>query len=90
MIYMTSDKGVKIIVLEAGNIEQMKAGKPAKSPDGSVLIAYTPDMVWLADRLMDSGGDAAAIAALIDESCKRPQQPANRPHHEHHRHEFKG
>ena len=92
MIYMKSADGtVRVIVLEAGNLEQIKAGKPAKTPDGSVLIAYTPDPVWLADKLMDvADGDAAKIAALIDEAAKRPQKDPARPTHGHHIRSFLG
>ena len=83
MIYMKSADGdVRIVVLETKNLEEIKAGRPAKSPDGSVLIAWTPDPVWLADKIMDTGGDAVAIAKLIDEGSKRPQMPSDRPKHE--------
>ena len=90
MIYMKSSDGtVKVIVLEAQNLDRIREGKPAKTPDGSVLIAFTPDPVWLADKLMDTDGDAIAIAALIDEAAKRPQKIA-RPSHPGHVHEFGG
>lgn len=83
MIYMKSTDGdVKIVVLETKNLELMKQGKPVKSPDGSVLIAWTPDPVWLADKLMDCDGDPIAIGRLVDESSKRSQKPSNRPQHE--------
>lgn len=82
MIYLqTADGRLKIVVLEAGNIEQLKQGRPAKTPDNSVLIAYTPDPVWLADKLMDCDGDAKDIARLIDEAAKRPQKLPDRPTH---------
>ncbi len=79
MIYMTTVTGLKIIVLEKQNIESILAGKPAVTQDKSVLIAFTPDPVWLADKIMDTDGDATAIAKLIDEGVKRPQKPP-RPH----------
>lgn len=83
MIYMTSTSGLKIIVLEKQNIEKILEGNPAVTQDKSVLIAFTPDPLWLADKIMDTDGDAAAIARLIDEGSKRPQQPP-RPHHNPH------
>lgn len=52
------------------------------SPDKSVLICWTPDMVWLADKILDSGGDPGRIAELVAESIKRPQKPIDRPYHE--------
>jgi hypothetical protein len=83
MLYLTGD-GVKIIVLESGNLDELRKGRPAKTPDGSVLIAWTPDPVWLADRIADTQGDAQKIAALIDEAAQRPEKPSPRPKHEPH------
>jgi hypothetical protein len=82
MLYMeTTDKSLKIVVLETANLEEIKKGRPAHTPDGSVLIAWTPDPVWLSDRILESGGDGKKIAAAIDEASKRPQK-GPRPHHE--------
>jgi hypothetical protein len=88
MIYMTGND-ITIIVLETGNLQAMKDGRPAKTPDGKVLIAWTPDPVWLADKLADSGGDGPTIAKLIDEASKRPQKPVNRPYHGYHQKDFR-
>ena len=89
MIYLkTTDGTLKVIVLEAGNLAKIQQGQPAKTPDGTVIIAFTPDPVWLADKLMDCDGEAVAIAALIDESAKRQQKPVNRPPHGQHIHTF--
>ena len=88
MIYLTSaDKSVRIVVLETANLEELKKGRPARTPDGSVLIAWTPDPVWLADKLMDTNGDATAVGRLIDEASQRPEKPS-RPHHKPHEHKF--
>ncbi len=87
MIYLSGD-GVKVIVLESANLDEIRKGRPAKSPDGSVLIAWTPDPVWLADQILDTDGDAAAIAKLIDEAAKRPEKPSPRPYHPSHRVNF--
>lgn len=89
MLYLNGD-GVKIIVLESANLDEIRKGRPAKTPDGSVLIAWTPDPVWLADKIMDSGGDGATIWRLIDEAAKRPEKPSPRPKHEPHEHRFGG
>lgn len=80
--------GVKIIILETANLEEIKKGRPAHTPDKSVLIAWTPDPVWLADKILESGGDAGKIGQLIDEASKRPQKPT-RPSHRIHKHDFK-
>jgi hypothetical protein len=89
MLYLSGD-GVKVIVLESANLDEIRKGRPAHTPDNSVLIAWTPDPVWLADQIMDCDGDAATIARLIDEAAKRPEKPAPRPHHEQHEHRFGG
>jgi len=83
MLYMTAGD-VKIIILETGNLEEIKKGRPAHMPDNSVMIAWTPDPVWLADKIMESNGDGALIGKYIDEASKRPQKPTNRPHHNPH------
>lgn len=80
MIYMTCNDGRKIIVLETENIEEIQKGRPARTPDGSVLIAWTPDMVWLANKIMESGGDGATIGRLIDEAAKRQHKGPRKSH----------
>lgn len=83
MIYLKG-KGVRIIVLETANLEEIKKGRPAKTLDGEVLIAWTPDMVWLADKIADvEDGDAVKIGKLIDEAAKRPQQGPRKTHKTH-------
>jgi hypothetical protein len=81
MLYMTADK-LHIIILETGNLEELKKGRPATTLDGEVLIAWTPDPVWLADKILETNGDGGKIAALIAEAAKRPQKPTKRPRHE--------
>jgi hypothetical protein len=91
MLYLKSaDGAVSLVVLESANLEELKKGRPAVTPDKSVLICWTPDPVWLADRLMDTNGDAGAIARLIEEAAKRPEKPGPRPKHKPHQHHFKG
>ena len=91
MLYLKSGNGaVKIVILETANLDELKKGHPAKTPDGSVVIAWTPDPVWLADKLMDTNGDAAEIGRLIDEASRRPEKPGPRPSHGTHQHKFGG
>lgn len=86
MLYMKGTS--KMIVLEPGNIEQLLAGKALRTPDGSIRIFWTPDPVWLADKIMGSSGDVEEIVRLINESAKRPQKPIDRPFHATHVHDF--
>jgi hypothetical protein len=87
MIYMSGD-GIKIIILESGNLEELRKGRPATTPDKAVLIAWTPDPVWLADKLADCAGDGETIAKLIAESATRPEKPTPRPYHKLHETKF--
>jgi hypothetical protein len=41
MIYL-SGPGLKIVILETANLDELKQGRPAHSPDGEVLIAWMP------------------------------------------------
>ena len=88
MLYLSGD-GLKIVILESANLDELRKGRPAKTPDGTVLIAWTPDPVWLADKIMDCDGDGPTIARLIDEAAKRPEKPGPRPKHDYHEHRFK-
>lgn len=89
MLYMTlkgdgTTPPLHLVVLELGNIEELRKGRPAMSPDGEVMVCFTPDAVWTADRLagvMQSGGDGAAVAKILEEAAKRPQTPSHRPRH---------
>lgn len=87
MLYLTTKAGQKIVVLETSNIDEIKKGRPAVVQDQSVIIAWTPDPVWLADKIMGAGSDAMEIGRLIDEAAKRPQQPP-RPYHKPNHHKF--
>lgn len=47
MIYFTTaGGGGAVLVVEPGELERMLRGEPMKTPDGNVLICYTPDMKW--------------------------------------------
>jgi hypothetical protein len=84
MLYMQSADGeLKIVILETCNIEEIKKGRPAVTQDKSVLIAWTPDPVWLADKIMETRGDPEKIAKLIDEASKRPQREPRKYHKPH-------
>jgi hypothetical protein len=81
MLYMiTDDSKLKIIVLETPNMEELMKGRPAMTPDGSILIAWTPDPVWLADQILGSKGDGALILKAIDEASRRPQKERRKYH----------
>ena len=74
MIYMTGTDGLHIVILDTQNLEELKKGRPATSPGGKVLIAWTPDIAWLAAELSKTGGDGPDVGRLIDESRNRPEK----------------
>jgi hypothetical protein len=88
MIYMIGENHA-IVVLETKNLEKIKQGQPAVTPDGKICIAWTPDPVWLADKIRNANGDAQKISKLVDEAAKRPQKP-DRPRHDTHITNLKG
>ncbi len=71
-----------MLVLEPGNLEKLKAGEPIHKwlnefiPElptkVELLFAYTPDAVWVAERMKGCKGDALRLAELIQESLTRP------------------
>jgi hypothetical protein len=76
MIYLSAQRDgqpVSIVILESGNLEKLKEGSPCMTPDGRVLIAWTPDIEWLRDQILASDGHLDKIADAIAESAKRPQ-----------------
>jgi hypothetical protein len=70
-----------MLVLEPGNLEKLKAGQPIHKwlnefiPElptkVELLFAYTPDAVWVAERMKACEGDALRLAELIQESLTR-------------------
>lgn len=74
MIYLQGD-GIKIVILETANLEKIKAGRPAVTPDQSVMICWTPDPGWLSEQLKKCDGDAVEIGKLIDAARSRPENP---------------
>jgi len=50
MIYFTTMDGQAVLIIESGNLERLKSGKPMKTPDGKFMVCYTPDMEWTAEQ----------------------------------------
>jgi hypothetical protein len=47
MIYFTTaGGGGACVIVEPGELERMLRGQPLQTPDGNILICYTPDMKW--------------------------------------------
>lgn len=82
MLYFNTRDGQHIIVLEPENLEAVRDGKFAKSPNRAVLIAYTPDAEWLGDQLVANAENLTPeiLDRLIKESQQRPEK-RGRAHH---------
>ena len=50
MIYFTTTDGRAVLIIEGGNLDRLKAGKPMKTPDGKFMVCYTPDIEWTFDQ----------------------------------------
>jgi hypothetical protein len=70
-----------MLVLEPGNLEKLKRGEyihkfinefiPELPTKIELLVAYTPDAVWVTEQMKDSGGSTVKLAELIHESLSR-------------------
>jgi hypothetical protein len=76
---MPTDKA-SIVVLETKEIEHLTGGRPLLTPDGKVLVLWTPDPDWLAGRLRLCETDGKSVVKEIVASQKRPQAPLRPPH----------
>lgn len=73
MIYAKSEAGQTLIVLGPGNLEALQQGTPNASPDQSVVIMYSPDVVWVGEELskMKEGFTAHSIVDIVRQSLSR-------------------
>ncbi len=86
MIYFKTTDAKHIIVLEPGNLVDMKAGELIRSPNGEVAIVYTPDLPWFQERLVEMletdriEFDPEKFDKIHQESMHRPER-IFRPNH---------
>lgn len=81
---LTAQKnGMLFVVLEPGNIDLLTIGNHIAftfkngNTTTEVIIAYTPDMVWVADQLKK---ESASIMEILHDSLRRPEVHV-RPYH---------
>ena len=82
MIELQSENGQTLYVIEPGNIDRLKEGRPLLLKE-NIAIVYTPDANWVVDQLIARQGEKLMIEVLqevILESLKRPEIHV-RPHH---------
>lgn len=81
MIFLKLHDGPTVIVIEPGNLDRLRQGKPLVTPDRSVMICYTPDMPYLENRVQEfirdsmnevsMNLDVSAFDAILAASLKR-------------------
>ena len=85
MIYIPGGDGTRaLIILEPANIDWIKDGKVAVSPDQQVGVMYSPDTHWLGQQLLTAmkAGilNPAVLDDLVKESQARPEVWYRDPH----------
>ena len=51
MIYFSTKDGKHVVVLDPANVAQLKSGDSLMTPDGIVIMSFTPDALWLSGEL---------------------------------------
>ena len=64
MIYMHGD--VSIVILDSANLELLRKGKAAQTPDGKIVICHCPDLQRMANGLAFYAAQKNKIIELID------------------------
>lgn len=84
MIYMETDGGQKVLIIEPGNMRHLREGGVVVSPDKKIALMFSPDTTWLGSQI---GAAAAAkeltekkLSSLHKESLER-QPVIERPSH---------
>lgn len=78
MIYGILADGTRLVILEPGNFDRLRQGKPIHTPDGAVLICFTPDIKWTATELEKSidatdGINPDTLVEVLEAGLKRPE-----------------
>jgi hypothetical protein len=73
MIYMKLSNGRHLLVLEPANLARLQDGEPMVTPNKEIMIAYTPDIVWLTAKLMkvEFGFTPSELDDVLAEALKR-------------------
>jgi hypothetical protein len=67
MIYIHMGDGAYMLVLEPNNISAMKAGHPVQTPDEKFLVCFTPDALFVEEKLKEAAGERTLTGRDIDE-----------------------
>lgn len=76
MIYLNNAGGQHFVILEPGNLDALKAGKFARTPNNAVIMAYTPDLEWLQEQLIGrvDSLNPEVLEHLLEEGKSRPEK----------------
>lgn len=84
-LHDTENGGIAILlVIEPGNIEKLKKGEPIHkylneflpelTTKVELLLAYTPDAVWVSEQLRSRDDNTVdTLATVLNESLSRPE-----------------
>lgn len=69
MIYakMGGDAGeMYMLIVEPGNLDRLKEGKPLVTPDQRFMICYTPDLAFTYERIEEARSKGALTGDELD------------------------
>jgi len=79
MIYFTTTDDQAVLIIENGNLERLKSGKPMRTPDGKFMVCYTPDLDWTMEQFKGmlavtaNAVDPAILDFILKEGLKREE-----------------
>jgi hypothetical protein len=75
VIYFTTTDGRACLIIEPGNIQRLKEGKPMVTPDDKFMVCFTPDMPWTCEQVLSAQSQGKItpeqIAKIIDDGKTR-------------------
>lgn len=67
MIYMRLGDGTYMLVVEPSNVTQIKAGHPLITPDERFVICYTPDVLYVEQKIQEAQSKGPLTGSDLDE-----------------------
>jgi hypothetical protein len=71
LIYIKTQGGQHLLIIEPDNLDRLRAGEPLNSPTGDVTVAFTPDLDWLRSELIAISSYREIMPEDIDELLHR-------------------
>jgi hypothetical protein len=79
MLYFTTTNGQATLIIESGNLERLKSGKPMVTPDKKFMVCYTPDLQWTVEQfkahcaINEMSLDPEILDFILKEGMKREE-----------------